>query len=208
MIEIKMPSGAKELRISHFKSMASIPENGFTTMQEKIIFLADFLNIRYNDVLDFTKSDVDKMANLALKAMSKMELNSTLPLEITKQGRVFTLVDPKKIGIGWHIDFEKCDINKDPVRLACMFYVPKGFNYSDVDQNGNTTHNIKSRYDLFEKEFELDLFIRASNSFLKRSLISTKRSMVLEIAKLKTIERIGFLVRNLNPLSGKRLSKR
>lgn len=208
MIEVKMPAGPQDLRIKNFHSMQHIPEGGFKKTRDSILFLAEFTGLKYGQILDFTSSDVDKMTSLAVKALSKMDLISKLPKEIVLKGQTFELVDPEKIGIGWHIDFEGCSIQKDPVRLACMFYVQKGFNYSDVDQNGNITYPIASRYELFEQEFPLDLFIRSSNFFLKRSLTSIKRSMAIEVAKSKASHKISFLLRSLNLFNGRLQSKR
>lgn len=203
-----MPNGAKELRIKHFKSMTHVPAEGFSNSQDSLPFLAEFLNLNYNQVLDFRQRDVDKMVRLAVKALARMDLTSKLPKEITLGGTKFVLVDPDSIGIGWHIDFKSCSISKDPVRLACLFYVQEGYNYSDVDQNGNITYNIASRYELFEREFPLDLFIRSSNFFLKRSLTSIKRSTVIEIAQKKAKNKISSAIRSLNLLNGKRPLKR
>jgi hypothetical protein len=208
MIEVRMPNGAKELRIKHFRSMSHVPEEGFKNTQDSLLFLAEFLGLNYNQVLDFRKRDIDKMVMLALKALARMDLKSKLPEHITLGGQKFVLVNPEDIGIGWHIDFKSCSITKDPVRLACLFYVQEGYNYSDVDVNGNITHNIASRYELFEKEFPLDLFIRSSNFFLKRSLTSIKRSTVIEIARNRTKNRISSLIQSLNLLNGKLRLKR
>ena len=208
MIEVKLPNGAKELRIKHFKSMAHVPEEGFNSTLDSLVFLAEFLGLRYNQVLDFKEKDVAKMVFLAVKALARMDLKAKLPAQITLGGRKFDLVNPDTIGIGWHIDFQGSDIAKDPVRLACLFYVPEGFNYSDVDQNGNITHNIASRYDLFEQEFPLELFIRSSNFFLKRSLTSIKRSTVIGIAQSKAKNKVSSLIKSLSLLNGRLRSKR
>ena len=146
------------------------------------------------------------MAATAIKAMSNMDVTSKLPESITLKGQRFCLVDPGKVGIGWHIDWNSSakqkTIEKDPVRLACLFYLPEGYNYSDVDANGNITHPIASRYELFKEEFPLDLFIRCTNFFLKRSLTLTKRSMVREIAR-RSRRKINTGVAVLNLFNGK-----
>lgn len=208
MIEVTLPRGPKELRIRHFKSMAVVPqEDKGMDEQTQILFLADFLGIKYNQVLDFTTKDIRKMVSLAMSALSKMDLTSKIPETITLGGKKFYKADPSKVGIGWHIDFRACNIQKDPVRLACLYYLPEGYNYSDVDANGNITHPIDSRYDLFEAEFPLDLFIRSSDFFLRQSLRSMKRSMVLKIATSKAKKKTSLVLRKINPFSGRHLSK-
>jgi hypothetical protein len=203
MIEVRMPSGPKQLRIKHFKSMAHVPEEGFDAAQDNLVFLAEFLDLNYNHMLDFRAKDIIKMTEIAVKCLARMDLKGKLPKEITLGHNKFTLVDPDKIGIGWHIDFQNCDINKDPVRLACLFYIPQGFNYSDIDENGNLLYPIDSRYEIFEKEFPLDLFIRCAGFFLRKSLISTKRLMVIEIAKKKATKKTSSLLKTLNLFNGK-----
>lgn len=208
VLEVKMPAGAKDLRIKHFKSLAVVPTEGRMDEQTQILFLADFLGLRYNQILDFRKRDVRKMIELALSAISKMDLTSKLPETITLGGKQFYRADPDKVGIGWQIDFKATQIKKDPVRLACLFYLPVGYNYSDMDVNGNITHPIDSRYELFEQEFPLDLFIRAANFFLIRYLNSMKVSTVAELWRTKAKGRTSSLIRSLNPFSGKQVSKR
>ena len=208
MIEVKLPSGAKDLRIKHFKSLPLVPEEGFTTGQDSLLFLCEFLNLPYNTVLRFTPQDIKKMTVLAVKALSKMDVVSPLPKVITIEKQRFTLVDPKKIGIGWHIDFSKANINTDPVRLACLFYVQEGYNYSDVDENGNILFPIASRYELFKEHFPLDLFIRSSNFFLKGSLNSTRKQVFQQMIQNKTAKRTSMLLKTLTTLNGKRLSKK
>jgi hypothetical protein len=213
MTEAKIPTNAKGLRIKHFASMSYVPQEKAENEKEldeseSLLFLAEFTGLGYNKMLDFTVSDIKKMTATAMKALATMDLVSELPKTIKLGGQSFYLVDPEKVGIGWHIDFKKASIVKDPIRLACLFYIPEGYNYSDVDENGNIKFPIASRYTLFRDEFPLDLFIRCSNFFLKRSLTSTKRSMVREIAIKKKTNRISSGLRVLNLLNGKRLLRR
>lgn len=208
MIELRMPASSKELRIKHFNSMSMIPENGFNDENGGLLFLAEFTGLQYNRILDFTMKDIGKMITLAVKALSTMDVTSKLPKTISLKGQEFYLVEPDKVGIGWHIDFKNSSIVKDPVRLACLFYLPKGYSYSDVDENGNILYPLSSRHELFENEFPLDLFIRCSNFFLKRSLTSIKRSTVIEIARSKTKNQISSGIKILNLFNGKRLLKR
>lgn len=206
-MEVKIPTSAKGLRIRHFSSMPMVPEDGFKQDYDSLLFLAEFTGLGYNRMLDFTLKDIKTMRDTALKAMATMDIVSKLPKSITLKDQTFYLVDPDKVGIGWHIDFNNSSIKKDPVRLACLFYLQEGYSYSDVDENGNIKFTIASRYELFKEEFPLDLFIRCSNFFLKRSLASTERSMVREIAKTKAVNKISTGIQVLNLFSGKRRLK-
>jgi hypothetical protein len=204
MIAVKLPAGPKDLRIHQFKSMVHIPTEGFESEQDSLVFLAEFLDITYNQVLDFTKKDIRKMTAIAVRELSKMDITSALPKSINIQGQEFELVDPDKIGIGWFIDYNASSITADPVRLSTLFYVQKGFNYSDVDQNGNILYPIESRYKLFKENFPLDLFIRSSSFFLRKSLTSTKLSMVRELSQNKTQNKVSSFLRSLSHINGRR----
>lgn len=203
-----MPGSAKDLRIKHFDSLSLITEDGLKSDRDKITFLAGFTGLRYQQIIQYTPKQILRMTELALRALSRLDLTADLPKQITLGGKKFNLIDPDKIGIGWHIDWKNCNIKKDPVRLACMFYVDEGYNYSDVDENGNITFPIHSRYELFKQEFPLDLFVRSARFFLGRSLRSTRASMVREISKRKMMERISLGMKLLNPFNGKRVLKR
>lgn len=203
--EIGIPTSPKDLRIRHFRSMAFAPSEGFNRIQEGLLFLASFTGLRYNQLLDFKPDDIKDIQRIALRTLSKMDLVSKLPEEVVLAGTSYYLVHPDKVGIGWHIDFKACNIEKDPVRLACLFYVQKGYNYSDVDENGNITYPIDSRYKVFEEHFPLEIFLRAANFFLKRSLNLVRKSLVIETISMRT--RISLAARVINPLSGKQLLK-
>jgi len=207
MIEYKMPKGPNELRIKHFACLPLLPKDGFSTDRERVSFLAEFTGLRYGQILDFTEPDIHKMAAHAVNAISKLDLKTELPKRIKLGGKAFVLVDPEKIGIGWHIDFRNSSIATDPVRLACLFYIPENFNYSDIDENGNLVHDIASRHELFEAEFPLDLFMRSSTFFLNKSLHSIRRSMVRQIIAKKAKRKIVSLLRSLHLFNGKRRSK-
>lgn len=204
-IEIKIPSNPKDLRIKHFHSMSMAPANGFDNTEQGLYFLASFTGLRYNQLLDFKATDITRMTAIALTVLSKLDLVSKLPEEITLAGTSYYLVQPDKVGIGWHIDFKNCSIKKDPVRLACMFYLQKDFNYSDADENGNITFPIDSRYKVFEEHFPLDLFIRSAGFFLRKSLSSIRKSIVIETTEMRV--RTSLAAKAINLFNGRKLSK-
>ena len=206
MIEVRIPTKAEDLRIRHFESMSAAPTGLTVRKEEGLHFLASFTGLHYRQLLDFRVEDVSKMIATALATLSKMNLTDKLPERIKIAGKPYCLVDPNKVGIGWHIDFSKCNINKDPVRLACLFYLQEGFNYSDVDENDNIKHPIDSRYEVFRDHFPLDLFIRCCGFFLTRSLNSTRRSMVTA-KNLSLKDQISLMLKANNPFRGKQLLK-
>jgi hypothetical protein len=206
-INVSIPTVASKLRIKHFAAMQHVPIDGFNNDKDRIAFLAKFTGLRYGQVLDFTPVQIQRMTEHAMQAISTLDLISALPEAIELEGTTYKLVDPDKVGIGWHIDFSSCDIAKDPVKLACLFYLQEGYNYSDVDENGNIKFPIDSRYDLFAKSFELSLFMRCASFFLRKSLSLTSELMVQNLKSKKASERISFLIKVLNPSNGRRASK-
>lgn len=205
-IEISIPTNAKDLRIKHFASMALVPINEVMHGEEGLYFLSSFTGLRYNKLLDFGVDDIRKMIATARATLSKMQLSDKLPEQITIAGTSYILVNPNKVGIGWHIDFnngaKKNWISKDPVRLACLFYLQEGFNYSDVDENDNIKFPIDSRYEIFKEHFPLELFIPACGFFLNQSINSIRKSMV---NALPWRSQISLAAKEINPLRGKKL---
>lgn len=205
IVEARIPKHAKDLRIRHFSSLHVLPlEEGFKTDKERILFLSEFTGLGYNKTLQFPQMDVIKMSDAARNAIARMKVTGDPDAEIVLGKQTFCLVDPEKVGIGWHIDFANSPIAKDPVRLACLFYLPEGYNYSDVDENNNIIYPISSRYDLFAEEFPLELFIHAADFFLRKLHDSTKKQAMERIKSLPMRERINLLLRSS---SGKRRSK-
>lgn len=211
-IEVKIPTNPKDLRIRHFASMALMPQKEIMYGDEGVYFLSSFTGVRYHKLMDFRVDDIRVMIATARATLSKMKLTSKLPERVTFAGTSYVLVDPKKVGIGWHIDFNHGNknswITKDPVRLSCMFYLQEGLNYSDVDENDNIKFPIDSRYEIFKEHFPLELFMPCCDFFLKRSLNSIRKSMVIEIVRNSKSKReaIGSVVKMINPLHGKKLS--
>jgi hypothetical protein len=198
----------KDLRIKHFKALSSLPQQGFNDMREVLLFLQDFTGLTYNQLLNFTKKDIDAMALAAIKSCAEVGAliearKGLLPQQIIIKQVNYLLVDPTKVGIGWHIDFGQCNINIDPVQMACLFYLPEGYNYSDVDQNGNITQPILNRYDIFAENFPLDLFVQASAFFLTRSLKLTSLMLQVETAKRVTQKKINWVINKLRRKSGR-----
>lgn len=117
------------------------------------------------------------------------------PKEITINGKTYELVNPEKIGVGWHIDWANGDIEKDPVRMACLMYYPKGAIYGEVDAYDNLINPIKDRYKEFENHLPI-INIPRGIQFLQRFVTSTKRYTDKEIMLLKA--------RKLNPFNGRK----
>ena len=193
-MEYRLPKRSEDLRVRHFKHMAETDLENLVTIIDRADFVAGFLGISKKKAYTIDAKDIVKMSNHIIELYADIHVGNP-PKEITLNGREFELVNPEKVGVAWHADFSKMDINRDPVQLACMFYFPKGAIYGDVDENDNLIHPIRDRYNDIGDHMELKVFLEASAFFLRRTEQSMRQSMVKRIATERTIEilsRIGM----------------
>jgi hypothetical protein len=165
------------------------------TYEMIIQFISEFTGEHVNDIRMIYPDELVKVYNHIQTIYSDIHLG-TPPKVINLGGNEFELINPSKVGIGWHIDFANIDIEKDPVKAACLFYYPKGVKYGVTDENKNLLHPIRSRYNLVEREMDLQTFMSASAFFLRK----IKKSMMLSMESQKATNRI---VKVLERLSGR-----
>ena len=91
-----------------------------------------------------------------------------LPQEINIGAKDYELVNLDRPNVSFIIDSDMSDFEKDPVRLACMCYIPKGTVYGEMDDAENVLHPIQSRHEAFSEEFPLMLYLRLHAFFLLR----------------------------------------
>jgi hypothetical protein len=194
--ELKLPKTTDDLRINHFMTLATFSERKMNNLNDAVEMVADFMGVHVNQIKTLDYKDVIKMYHHICWLYSEIKITDPKK-EIELNGEVFELVNPEKTGIGWHIDFEGCDIEKDPVRLACMYYFPKGQIYGATDENHNIINPIASRRDTIEHHLKLQDFINCNAFFLRRF----EKSMSLYTAKLRAI---NWIKKNLNFLIGKK----
>ena len=118
--------------------------------------------------------DIISAYNTAIGIFSKLNdaLAKThkqpLPQEIEVNGKQYELVNLDRPNVSFIIDSDMSDFEKDPVRLACMCYVPKGSVYGEMDDAENVIHPIQSRWEDFNEHFDLLLYLRLHAFFLRR----------------------------------------
>jgi hypothetical protein len=195
-MEIRLPKNTEDLRIKHLKALMNPSYNEDLTLMQVNEFMAEFTGEHINDILVIDAHDIIKMYHHVKEIYSEIKVNKP-PQLITLGGIEYELINPHKVGSGWHMDWSKGDINKDPVWLACLFYYPKGVKYGTTDENKNLLYPIKDRYNIFERELSLQTFLEASAFFLTKIEQSTRLSM----ARQKTTERT---VKLLTSLGGKK----
>ena len=203
MSEIKIPSNKQSLRIKHLKAVTDAEISEVPTLTEKIIFLADLTGSPLYELKKLNLKDIDKLYHVGVMAFRGFEIGEP-PKEIVLDGISFTMIDPRKVASGWHIDWQNTDGIKDPVKLACLFYFPTGETYGATDGNGNLINPISDRYDLFKEHFPLEVFLECNAFFLK----IFEKSISLQLASLQGILLGQKIKRVLKNLSGKRLFTR
>lgn len=195
-MNIPIPKYTKDLRIKHFKALSNPIYSDELTIRELCEFMAEFTGEHYNDVLTWDIPEMTKAFHHVKEIFADIRINKP-PQVIWLGGQEYELVNPHKVGAGWHMDFEKGDIEKDPVWIACLFYYPKGVKYGTTDENKNLLYPIADRYNTIEREMELQTFLEASAFFLSK----IERSMRDSMERRKATEKI---VKALQSLRGKK----
>jgi hypothetical protein len=145
--------------------------------------------------------DIVSAYNAAIKIFGKLnnELakvhKQPLPKEIEVNGKQYELINLDRPNVSFIIDSDMSDFEKDPVRLACMCYVPKGSVYGEMDDAENVLHPIQSRWEDFNEHFDLLLYLRLHAFFLRRFKKWGDAYMVSQkiMAKLrKALSMIGY----------------
>lgn len=194
-MDIKLPKSSKDLRIKHLKPIQSDKYLGQLDLPLMVEFISDFTGVSKNKLMRIDYKDIVKMTAHINGLYANFDVNKRPPKEITINGKEYEMVNPEKIGVGWHMDWSHLDIESDPVRMACLMYYPKGAIYGDVDEYDNLLNPIKDRYNDFENHFPLQTFLEASDFFLERFVQSAKRYTGSQILISKA--------RKLNPFNGK-----
>ena len=201
-MEIRLPKTANDLRIKHFKALNGLDSELPRSIIEVIDFIALFSGEPSSKIRsNVSKNELLRMYDHILTIFNDFKLMGNPPKEVVLKGKAFELIDPEKVGIGWHVDFEKSNLKEDPVRVACLYYFPKGEIYGAVDEYKNLINPIKDRYNIIENELPLTTFLECNAFFLQRChksmMLSTQRQRV----KRKTIE---IITKARNYLSGKK----
>lgn len=194
-MDIKLPKSSKDLRIKHLKPIQSDKYLGQLDLPLMVEFISDFTGVSKNKLMRIDYKDIVKMTAHINGLYANFDVNKRPPKEITVNGKDYEMVNPEKIGVGWHMDWSHLDIESDPVRMACLMYYPKGAIYGDTDEYDNLLNPIKDRYNDFENHFPLQTFLEASDFFLERFVQSAKRYTGSQILISKA--------RKLNPFNGK-----
>lgn len=206
MADIDVIRTSNDLRIRHFKALQVVTELDENSQDSRLEWLGVFLGLKLHELRLLTAKQIATIYYNSVKVVSEMKINPTPPTELVLNGKVFTRIDPNKVGIGWHIDIGDAGrlnlIEKNPVKLACLFYYPEGSIYGELDENDNLIHPISEREELFKEHFPLNVFVESTAFFLNYYVKSIRKSIIQELAKRQTLR----VVNRLKSMFGKRQS--
>lgn len=169
-IEIKAPASLKDLRIHHLQALTN---TNYKIDKMKIEDIIEFLSLvtsgTKNELRKINLEDLKKILNHVVKIFSEYKVRQ--PEKYIKiNEKEFELIDPKKVGVGWHIDISNSELENDPGRLASLMYIEKGTTYGDLDGNGNMIYSNLDRQKLFERFMPLNNYLDVVSFFLRKSL--------------------------------------
>jgi len=176
MIELKAPATINDLRFKHldaYRSDSFMEQGHAPTVATKVKFVASFFSVVEPLVYTLDYDDISKVYRHCLELFKDFTLSKPAK-EITVNGIEYELVNLKRPTAGFVADCSLSDFNADPVRLACICYIPKGTNYGDVDKHLNLKHPIEDRYEEFKEHFPLKEFLDLECFFFLECAISLR----------------------------------
>lgn len=164
-----LPKSKNDYRIKHLPIIADERlGKEYPSLELKVDTISKVSGVPRVRVYQTHIPHIDEMFTKIITDISQMQVTGDPLKEIELDGHTFVLIDPEKAPAGWHADCAKSNFVDDPVRLACICYIPKGTFYGEVDRHDNLIHPIRDRYELFEKEFPLEAYIRLTAFFLPK----------------------------------------
>jgi len=182
------------LRIKHVKALHELSNYDEKNPFRHYCKVVSILSGRSMQYL-YTRCDARDIVdayNMAIKVFDQLnnELakahKKPLPNEIEVNGKTYELVNLERPNVSFVIDSDMSDFEKDPVRLACMCYIPKGTVYGEMNDAEDVINPISSRWEDFNEEFPLLLYLQLHAFFLLRY----KRWASVYMAKRKIQEHL------------------
>lgn len=169
-IEIKAPKSLNDLRIQHLEALTNdkFKQNNLN-LEDILKFLSIVTTATLNELKKVNLSELKEVYSHCIGIFSEYKIAEPQQ-KIELLGVTYELVNPKKVGVGWHIDVSNSDIKKEPARLAALMYIEKGTNYGDLDQNGNMIYSNQDRQKIFEKHLPLPIYLNLVSFFLRQSI--------------------------------------
>ena len=197
-INIKAPKSMNDLRIEHLQALTN-PK--FTTGNLDLNDIIEFLSVLTSGTVnELKKVNISELKDIYVHCIGLFkDYKVTEPeKEIEVLGKKYELVDPKKVGVGWHIDVSNSDMQANPARLVALMYIEKGTNYGDLDQNGNMIYSNQEREKIFKQHIPLPIYLNVVSFFLRQSIVLIEN--FTESQKKTKIR----LIRNLLAIRGRK----
>lgn len=168
-INIKAPKTLNDLRIRHLKSLTDERFQKNMDLKTIIEFISLITGAKRNDLNKVNISELRKIHEHCIGLFKDFQLTEPKQ-EISILNQTYVLVDPSKVGIGWHIDISNSDLQNDPSRLASLMYIEKGTVYGELDENLNMKYSNQERAKLFEEHLPLPDYLNLVSFFLRQSI--------------------------------------
>jgi hypothetical protein len=163
-INIKAPKTLNDLRIKHLKALTNEKYQKAMDLGTIIEFICLITGAKRNDLNKVNISELRKIHEHCIGLFKDFQLTKPKD-EIIINGVSYLLVDPSKVGIGWHIDISNSDLQNDPSRLASLMYIEKGTTYGELDENLNMKYSNQERAKLFEEHLPLPDYLNLVSFF-------------------------------------------
>jgi hypothetical protein len=198
-INLEKPKNSGALRIRHFKALQILEESydGEVTVKSIVSFVAAFNSRKESMIGQCDIFDLKKAFAYYIDLFAGLRIDKAPRQEITINGKEYELVNMDRPPTAWVMDTDMSDFTKDPIRLACICYVPKGTKYGVQDAHDNMLYPIQDRYQDFKSEFPLDQFATLNAFFLRRYERLARDYMVRtrtenQIRKVKAVLMTGW----------------
>ena len=168
-ISIKAPKTLNDLRIRHLKSLTDERFQKNMDLKTIIEFISLITGAKRSDLNKVNISELRKVHEHCISLFKDFQLEEPRK-EITILNQTYVLVDPSKVGIGWHIDISNSDLQNDPSRLASLMYIEKGTVYGELDENLNMKYSNQERAKIFEEHLPLPDYLNLVSFFLRQSI--------------------------------------
>lgn len=195
-MEIRLPKDKSGLRIRHMEVLTDdrLTEDAHS-LEFKVSLVARMAGVDKLDVYQGDLKQVEKAYLHCIGIIASVNPAPVPPYKLTVNGKEYELINIDKAPAGWHMDVSLSDFEADPVRMACLSYIPAGTKYGAVDEHKNLLYPIASRYDDFAEHFPLETYTQLAAFFLSKYAKRIAVCMAQEKATEKTLRilnRIGI----------------
>jgi hypothetical protein len=186
-INIKAPKTINDLRIKHLSALTNPKFQKDLTLELMIDFVSIITDSNRTDLRNVYTDKVKEVFTHCVDLFKGFKIAKPKE-QIIIEGQLFDLVDPKKVGVGWHIDVSNSDFKAQPSRLVALMYIEHGTIYGELDENKNMKYPAKTRMDLFEEHLPLPTYLNCVDFFLRQSLKSMSSSMERRMPIMRMIQ--------------------